>query len=309
MATTLARQPVRRVDAHPRYPRWFRAWAITTTVLLGLLFIGVTLLTVALWATDPADAETGPVVDLAFFALGGVLITGGIASQVRRPRVAGVQQAVLALSTLAAAGLAGGRIEPTVGALGLLAATSPLILWHPDRRRLWTAGGRCSRPLLVLVLTAAAPATTYAVTMLARARAAGPSCFLGRCALGDRYAEAAALAIAVVLVALLAALRTDGWRLPAWCAGIAAIVLGATSLLLPAEGGAVVASWAIATLVWGAACLTVATVRGDPPCEASSSSPASDVRRDLVRPNRARASRARRSTPSSGDGCGLPPNA
>jgi hypothetical protein len=304
MAITFARQPVRRVDAHPRHLRWFRAWAITTTVLLSLLFIGVTLLTVALWATDPADAETGPVVDLAFFALGGVLVTVGIASQVRRPQVAGVQQSVLALLTLAAAGLAGGRIEPSVGALVLLAATSPLARWHPDRPRLWTTDGPCSRPLLVLVLTAAAPATTYAVAMLERARAAGPSCFFGRCALGDRYAEAAALAIAVVLVALLAALRTDGWRLPAWCAGTAAIVLGATSLTFPAEDGALGAGWAIATLVWGAACISVGSAGSDQPREVVSSSAAPDDRRDLVRPNRARAARARRSTPSSGDGSG-----
>jgi hypothetical protein len=93
-------------------------WAATLTILLGTLFAGLTALTVALWATDPAYAETNPVVDLAFFALGGVLVTGGFASQIaRRPAVAGLQQAVLALAALSAAGWLGGRIEPAIGGL------------------------------------------------------------------------------------------------------------------------------------------------------------------------------------------------
>jgi predicted nucleotidyltransferase len=61
----------------------FVGWATVLTVLLGLLFVGVTALTIALWATDPAYVETNPVVDLAFFALGGILVTAGVGSQVR----------------------------------------------------------------------------------------------------------------------------------------------------------------------------------------------------------------------------------
>jgi hypothetical protein len=263
MSTTETRhhRPPRssRGRARPRRDRGRVVWAATLTLLLGLLFTGLTVLTVALWATDPAYVETNPVVDLAFFALGGVLVTGGFASQItRQPSVAGLQQAVLALTALTAAGGVGGRIEPTIGGLVLLLATVPLVVLHPDRRRLLSVGAGGSRALTALAVLAVAPAAVYGSELLAQARASGASCFLGQCARGDRYAEAAALAFAVVLVALLTASKPSGWLLPAWSAGTAAGVVGLASLLWPAETGAMSAGWAVATMVWGAAVITLA---------------------------------------------------
>jgi hypothetical protein len=237
-------------------------WAATLTVLLGTLFAGLTALTVGLWATDPSYVETNPVVDLAFFALGGVLVTGGFASQIaHRPPVAGLQQAVLALTALTAAGWLGGRIEPAIGGLVLLLATVPLVVLHPDRRQLVSPGVGGSRALTaVAAALAVTPAVVYGWGLLVEARAAGASCFLGQCARGDRYAEAAALAFALVLVALLAARQPRGWLLPAWSAGTAAVVFGAASLLWPTETGAVSGGWAMATVAWGGALVVIASV-------------------------------------------------
>jgi hypothetical protein len=135
------------VGARPRRDRGRVVWAATLTIVLGVLFTGLTALTVALWAIDPAYVETNPVVDLAFFALGGVLVTGGFASQItRRPSVAGLQQAVLALTALTAAGGVGGRIEPTIGGLVLLLATVPLVVLHPDRRQLTSVAATAAAP-------------------------------------------------------------------------------------------------------------------------------------------------------------------
>jgi hypothetical protein len=75
---------------------------------------------------------------------------------------------------------------------------------------------------------------------------------------GARYAEAAALAFAVVLVALLAANEPPGWLLPAWSAGTAAVVVGVASLLFPEQVGAVGSVWAVTAMVWGAAVITLA---------------------------------------------------
>jgi hypothetical protein len=233
-------------------------WAATLTGLLGLLFTALTALTVVVWASDPSYSLTNPVVDLAFFALGGIIVTAGFASQIATPSVAGLQQALLGLLTLSVAGWLGGRIEPFLGALLLLGVAAPLIVLHPDRRRLSTAGSGASRPLAALAAAAAGPAVAYAGGMLALARAAGPSCFFGQCVQGDRYAEAAALAVALVLVAMLAAVRTPGWRVSAWSAGTAAAVLGVTSLLFPGEVGALDAAWAVMTILWGAAVVTIA---------------------------------------------------
>jgi hypothetical protein len=234
-------------------------WAATLTILLGVLFTGLTALTVALWATDPSYVETNPVVDLAFFALGGVLVTCGLATQIARtPPSAGLQQAVLALAALTAAGWLGDRIEPAIGGLMLLLALVPLVVLHPDRHQLVSLGVGGSRALTFLAALAVAPAAVYGWGLLTEARAAGASCFLGQCARGDRYAEAAALAFALVLVALLAARRPPGWPLPAWSAGTAAIVLGAASLLWPAHTGAMSGPWAVATAGWGCAFIMLA---------------------------------------------------
>jgi hypothetical protein len=248
--------------AHARsWQHSFRAvWAAALTGLFALLFTGLTVLTVTLWATDPTYTQTNPVVDLAFFALG-IVIAAGFASQTRIPTIAGLQQATIALATLAAAGWLGGRIEPFVGPFVLLLAATPLAVFHPDRRQLVAAGAGVSRALAVLAAVAAAPAFVYAADMLDRARAAEPSCFLGQCAHGDRYAEAAALAVAVVLVALLASVRTPGWMLPAWSAGTAAAVLGVASLLFPAQAGALTGAWAVAAVIWGGAVIAIAHVQ------------------------------------------------
>jgi hypothetical protein len=259
MAATDAR-PAGRGHARGRSARarLFRVWAWMLSVLLGVLFTSVTALTVTLWATDPGYTETDPVLDLAFFALGGILVTGGIASQIRRPRPAGVQQSLLALGALSLAGLLGGRIEPFVGGVVLLVALTPLAVLHPDRRRLLHTAAGPSWPLLGLTLLAVPPGLVYAVARLGDARGAGASCFLGQCAGGDRLAEAGALAIAVLAVALLASLRIEGWQVPAWCTGLAAMVPGVASLAFPQATGALALAGAVGAVAWGAAFIVVA---------------------------------------------------
>lgn len=257
--STMPRGPA-SITAPPGGHRFRAAWAATLAALLGLLFTALTAVTIALWLSDSAYTQTNPLVDLAFFALG-LIIAAGFASQVRGRHVAGLQQAILALLVLAAAGWLGGRIEPLVGPLVLVAAAGPLVALHPDRRRLAAAGAGLSRPLAALAAVAAVPAIVYAAGMLDQARAAGPSCFLGQCVQGDRYAETAALAIAVVAVALLAAMRTPGWMLPAWAAGAAAVGLGAASLAFPGQVGALSAVWAVAAVVWGCAVAVVAHIQ------------------------------------------------
>lgn len=246
-------RPVISADPRSRQRRFGALWATGLTGFVGLLFTGLTTLTITLWATDPTYTETNPVLDLAFFALGGILVTAGFASQIRTPSVAGLQQAIVALASLSVAGGLGGRIEPFLGPFVLLLAAVPLVVLHPERRQLLGSGAEPSRTLAAAAGVAAIPAAVYAADMLARARASGPSCFLGQCAHGDRYAEAAGLALAIVLVALLASLRTPGWMLPAWSAGAGAVVLGAASLVFRSEIGALGTPWAVAAVIWGVA--------------------------------------------------------
>ncbi len=232
--------------------RAFFIWATILSLLLGILFIGTTILTIGMWMAHQ-NTLTTPVSDLSFFALGAIIIAMGVAVQLRDPqrKIAGIQQAVLGVLALGVAGLIGNRIEPLVGALIFLLATVILALLHPARRTFFKLGAGLSTPLGALSLVAALPAIWYAISMLVLARHAGPSCFFGRCASGDRLAEMAALALAIVLVGLLAALKTAGWRGAARSAGVAAVILGVVSLVLPDAPGAVGQAWGALTAIWG----------------------------------------------------------
>jgi hypothetical protein len=72
----------------------------------------------------------------------------------------------------------------------------------------------------------------------------------------------AAVAIAVVLLGLLAAARTQGWRLPAWSAGTAAIIVGLASCVLPDVPGSVGQACGALAVVWGVLFVAVAEWQG-----------------------------------------------
>jgi Na+/H+ antiporter NhaD/arsenite permease-like protein len=59
------------------------------------------------------------------------------------------------------------------------------------------------------------------------------------------------MAVTIVLTGLLAALRTRGWRIPAWSAGVAAIMFGLGSVVFPDQPGAVGRGWGGVAIVGG----------------------------------------------------------
>ncbi len=80
-------------------PRAFFIWAAILSLAFGMLFIGVTALTIGMWLVHQ-NALTTPVSDLSFFALGAIIVGMGFTVQLRVPqrKIAGVQQAVLGCS-------------------------------------------------------------------------------------------------------------------------------------------------------------------------------------------------------------------
>jgi hypothetical protein len=233
----------------------FVTLAATMTLVLGLIFVVVTTLTIGIWLTDPGYVETNPVVDLGFFALGTLIIGSGFAVQLRTPtrHLAGLQQAIVGSLALALAGFLGDRVEPFAGGLVILLAALVLAALHPARGDFFKRGPGVNPPLAGLVIVAAVPVFRYADSMLAQARQAGPSCFMGQCAAGDRFVEMAALAVAVALVGWVALWRTAGWRLSAQTAGVAAIVVGLASIAWPWVPGASGTLWGLVIVAWGGA--------------------------------------------------------
>lgn len=129
--------------------------------------------------------------------------------------------------------------------LALAVATAAL---HPARGELLRLHERVEVWLLGLTAVAAVPLLPYGLNQLQTQIGASP---------GDPHAAVghwtimSGYALAIVIYGVLASLRSPGWRVPAWSAGILAVVFGAGSLLMPAQASSVGATWGAAAVVWG----------------------------------------------------------
>lgn len=97
---------------------------------------------------------------------------------------------------------------------------------------------------------AAVPWLVYAVQMAANQRAGLPPLDAGRNGYGG-WTGASALAIGIVLVSVLGSLRTEGWRIPAWSAGAAALVWGLLSTTAPTAPGSGGQIGGTLAMIWG----------------------------------------------------------
>ena len=68
----------------------------------------------------------------------------------------------------------------------------------------------------------------------------------------------ASLAFAIPLVGLVASARTAGWRVPAWSAGVAAVVFGLVAVLYPGLASSVGRIWGSVSILGGAAFISAA---------------------------------------------------
>jgi hypothetical protein len=100
--------------------------------------------------------------------------------------------------------------------------------------------------MLALVVIAAVPLLAFASTNI-RLQAT----LLDDHAAVGHYGFMAAFSFTVIAVGVLASLRPDGWRLPAWVAGALPALLGVTSLLYPDSSSSLGLVWALAAITWG----------------------------------------------------------
>ena len=137
------------------------------------------------------------------------------------------------------------------------AARDILLALHPAREEFLRRGAALSRTLLAVTAVGAVPFVAYALDMGAQSRdLAGPPHHV------QRLSTMAALAVAIVLTALLAGLRTRGWRVPAWSAGLAAITFGLASVVFPDQEGAVGRGWGGVAIAGGVLFIAVAEWEG-----------------------------------------------
>jgi hypothetical protein len=205
---------------------------------------------------ETGDRLVHRVHDLGYGVWAGIFMAVGFLSQLRAPerRIAGFQQVALALVGQAIASALSGDGSFLLFVLGFAVLTAILGWLHPARERV-IKRERPSVPLLVLAIAAAVPLTMYALDMAELQRTGLP---------GDSHVEErhwstmAAMALSIWLVAAQAGLRTPGWRIPAWSAGLAAAVFGVASMVFPAYPGSVGTTWGVVALFGGAVFVAVA---------------------------------------------------
>jgi hypothetical protein len=217
----------------------FRVLAgLFAAVSLGGLFgIGVILA----WIDTDQDG-IHRVHDMGFGALYGVILTVGFAVQIRRPerRVSPFFQ-ILAVGLAAAlAGIAAGRAYALLGVIVML-AWGILLAVHPSGSEVMRPERDGSSPLLgALAAVGTVPWLLFAWTAVKLQRnglAADPHVNM------DHWTTMAAMAIGIVLVAWLCCLRFRGWRISAWCVGVATFLYGLISTVYPGRAGSEGTRW------------------------------------------------------------------
>ena len=101
-----------------------------------------------------------------------------------------------------------------------------------------------------------AVAVRYALDQIQIQLAADPHSAGGR----EHWGEMASAALTLPLIAFVAALRTRGFRLVAWTAGIGTMVFGAASVLLPEQASSPGAAWGAVAVLGGALFIAVAEI-------------------------------------------------
>ena len=231
----------------------FTTWTVILVALFGVVFFGLTSLAFVWFGT--LDGVAGPVTEIGYGVLVGIILTLGVASQLRAPhrRIAGIQQSALVVPALLSGSALAQDGQNVEAAVIVAVSVGGLLALHPNRHEFLRPGAGVSRPMLAVATVAALPLLAYAVEMGAQAQSVvGPPHHV------QRLSTMAAMVIAMVLVGLLAALRTRGWRIPAWSSGFGAATFGLASILYPGHPASAGLGWGAVALLGGLLFVAVA---------------------------------------------------
>lgn len=198
----------------------------------------------------------------------GLLLSLGYFALLVRPteRVATAQQVGVAMAVMMTVFFVSVVIphfgEPGIGidrvafSLLILILTGVLLWLHPRRDEVLWSGEKRSKPMAALGAIGLLLAAPYALEHIQIQMAVDVTTDTHSAGGREHWDEMATTALALPLVALVAALRTRGWRLVAWTAGVGVIVFGAASVLMPAQASSPGVVWGVVVLVGG--CLYIA---------------------------------------------------
>lgn len=227
--------------------------------LIGLM--GIIDLTVPLVPLE--DFYDAYLIETSWGLLYTVLLGVPTAVLAFRPQHDAAAQQILATAAALALGAAAapelGHLVPAALAVGLVAAVRALHgspTFPPSPQRTLT---RRDAPVAVVVLAGLLPA--IAIASQATSAFRDPTVPSDVTQNLDHWPAHAAFALATVLVAALAMLRTRGAWLPASTAALSAAWFGATSIAFPDHDGSLGTTVGWLAIAWGAALLATVVLR------------------------------------------------
>lgn len=253
--TTLPAKPAPVSVSRPRRIG-FAVLAALLAVFTGLLMGGIPAL-IQTFTVSGHDI-VHQIHYIHWAALMGVLVAVPLAVLAFRPTVASAQHAVVVVVAFVAAALAAQMFDPVVIIFPVLIGV--LLVLHPRRHELVRAGEGFSPPLGLLAAAVTIPSLWYGWSEI-QVHLAAPLSDPHRGPPEAHYVSSAALVLAIVGVAWLVSARTDGWRLPAWLAGVAMGMTGAASIWLPGWVSSFDRVWGTAALIWGVAFIAVVEIQ------------------------------------------------
>jgi hypothetical protein len=181
-------------------------------------------------------------------------MVAGLLAQFRgaRRQVGAMQQlflVVMVMLGLTALTRPASLLSPMLLFFGLTVVVGAL---HPARAELVRLRSGIEPYIAGLALIAAGPFLAYAVGQLRL-----ESSTLTPATHGGHWTTMATVAILVIFLALLAALRPRGWRVLAWSAGVAALLFGVAGAAQPNLPSSIEPAWGALAAAWGVIFVTM----------------------------------------------------
>ena len=262
-------------------------------VLFSLMHVVFNLMAGAVVGWFAEEGAISHRVHLIVFGWVFVLGFVGLVSHLRRPekRVAEMYQVLIALGLIVATTLIVDRlVDPVV--ISFLVLPLLLVALHPNRTNLLHPTTNLSNTLVALALVATIPLVVDAFVQVqigldasrvapqllddidenlsddefekefnAAARRATDSPEEAEQVVHyGHWSAMGAFNLIIAGLALVASLRPPGWRLPAWSAGLSAVLFGVASIANQGDASALNGYWSVLAIAWGIGFIVVSEV-------------------------------------------------
>ncbi|MPZ91664.1 MAG: hypothetical protein GEU68_08565 [Actinobacteria bacterium] len=271
-----------------------KARKIAFFVFLVLFALVHVLFNVMIGALLGWFADEGAIshrIHLVVFGWVFVLSFVGLLAHLRRPeaKVAQMYQVLIALGFIVATTIIVDRlIDPVV--ISFLILPLLLVFLHPNRGNLLRPSTNVSKTLMTLALVATIPLLVDAFVQVrigleasrvapqiledideslsddefekefnaAARRATDSAAEAEQVVHYGHWSAMGAFNLILIGLAWVAALRPPGWRLPAWSAGLSAVLFGVASIANPGDASAIKAYWSLFAIAWGIGFIVIA---------------------------------------------------